>query len=244
METTTQTIDLSKLSAEQLKAELEKREKQKDQDREAYKQLVEQTVPNAFFKLAYASEQLSNAKTETFKYFEEVLDLKAKVYGIKEKQQTHTFSTGKQEITIGYRINDGWDDTVNTGIEKVKKYITSLSKDNETAALVNIIMSLLKQDTKGNLKSSRVLELQKLTKEINNAEFADGVSIIAEAFKPKRSVWFIEASVIHEDGSKTPVPLNISQVEFSQGYNFDYHAEELEKILVVEPEIVPHDHAV
>jgi hypothetical protein len=218
-------MDLSKLSAADLKAELQRRDNLKEADRTAYKELVEQTVPKAIFKLATASEILSNAKTEAFKFFEDVLKLKADVYGIKEKQMTHTFSDNKSEITIGYRINDGWDDTVNAGVAKVEKFITSLAKDKETAALVSMVFNLLKKDAKGNLKGSRVLELKKLTKEFNDEEFTDGVNIIADSYKPVKSVWFIDAALINEDGSKTSIPLSMSSVEFSQGYTFNFNTD-------------------
>lgn len=222
-------MDISKLSAAELKAELQRRESQKDADRTAYKELVEQTVPKAIFKLCTASEILSNAKTEAFQFFESVLELKAEVYGIKDKQMTHTFSDGKSEITIGFRINDGWDDTVNAGVAKVEKFITSLAKDKETAALVSMVFNLLKKDAKGNLKGSRVLELQKLTKEFNDEEFTDGVNIIAESYKPVRSVWFIDAALIGDDGKKVNIPLSMSSVDFSQGYKFNFNTESDDK---------------
>jgi hypothetical protein len=219
----TEKIDLTQFSPAELKAALKKQEEAKEQDREAYKKLVSEVVPTAIMKLVVASEVLSNAKTETFKFFEDILKLKANAFGVKEGQQTHTFSTELGEITIGYRINDGWDDTVNSGIAKVEQFISSLSKDDETAALVKVVFRLLKKDANGNLKSSRVLELQKLTKDFSNEEFTDGVNIIAQAYKPRRSVWFIDASLIREDGSKTSIPLNISSVDFSQGYTFDFY---------------------
>lgn len=222
---TLQKTDLTKYSAAELKAALATKESQKDSDRQAYKELVEQAVPKAIFRLCTASEMISNAKTEAFQLFEDILKLKADVYGIKEKQQSHTFSSPGAEITIGYRITDGWDDTANTGIAKVEKYISSLAKDRSTEALVDIIFNLLKKDAKGNLKGSRVLELQKLTKKINDPEFADGVSIIAESYKPVRSVWYVEASLINDDGSKTPIPLSASSVDFSQGYKFEFYNE-------------------
>jgi hypothetical protein len=218
-------VDLTQFSPEQLKEALAKIEGKKDNDRIAYKELVEQAVPKAIFKLCTASEVLSNAKTEAFQFFEDILKLKADVYGIKEKQQSHTFSCDTGEIQIGYRINDGWDDTVNTGIAKVEKFITSLAKDNETAALVDIVFNLLKKDAKGNLKGSRVLELQKLTSKFNNEEFTDGVDIISKAFKPVRSVWFVEANLIDENKVKTPIPLSMSAVDFSKGYQFEFYNE-------------------
>jgi hypothetical protein len=218
-------VDLTTFSPQQLKAALAQVEAKKEDDRTAYKELVEQTVPKAVFKLCLASEALSNAKTEAFQYFEDILKLKAEVFGIKEKQMTHTFSCDKSEITIGYRINDGWDDTVNAGIAKVEKFIRSLAKDEATAALVSMVFGLLKKDAKGNLKGSRVLELQKLTKEFNNEEFTDGVDIISKAYKPVKSVWFVEASLIDEDGSKTSIPLSLSAVDFSKGYKFEFYNE-------------------
>lgn len=225
---------LAEFTAQELKDALAKIESKKDQDRESYKQLVLETVPKAMFKLCKASEIISDAKTETFKYFEDILDLKNQVYGLKEKQQSHTFSTDKEEIQIGYRINEGWDDTVTAGIAKVEAFINSLSKDEETATLVSMLFNMLKKDSKGNLKGSRVLELQKAAADSKNEDFIDGVAIIAAAYKPVRSSWFIEASLINEDGSKTPVPLSMSSVGFLSGYKFDFFSEVIPQVDAVE----------
>lgn len=225
-ETTTAPKSLTDYSPAELKEALAKVESKKDDDRQAYKELVEQTVPKVIFTLCAASEMISNAKTDAFKYFENILKLKADVYGVKEKQQSHTFSCKGSEITIGYRVTDGWDDTANTGIAKVEQFIRSLAKDADTAALVSIVFNLLKKDAKGNLKGSRVLELQKLTKEFNNEEFTDGVNIIADSYKPVRSVWYIEAYLVDDEGVKTPIPLSASAVDFSQGYKFEFNKDE------------------
>ncbi|MFC4477292.1 DUF3164 family protein [Flavobacterium chungangensis] len=225
-----QTIDLSQFSAKQLKEALIRVESKKNQERDAYKKLVAETIPKALLKLKKTSEMIQNVKTETFQLFETILDLKNQVYGFKEKQMSHTFSNEKEEITIGYRINEGWDDTVTIGIEKVQNYIASLSTSKETASLVKIVFNLLKKDAKGNLKGSRVLELQKLTKEFNDEEFTDGVEIIASAFKPIRSSWFIEASTINENGTRTNIPLSMSSVDFIHGYVFNFFNQQTEHI--------------
>jgi len=224
------TIDLSQFSAKQLKEALIRVESKKNQERDTYKKLVAETIPKALLKLKKTSEMIQNVKTETFQLFETILDLKNQVYGFKEKQMSHTFSNEKEEITIGYRINEGWDDTVTIGIEKVQNYIASLSTSKETASLVKIVFNLLKKDAKGNLKGSRVLELQKLTKEFNDEEFTDGVEIIASAFKPIRSSWFIEASTINENGTRTNIPLSMSSVDFIHGYVFNFFNQQNEHI--------------
>ncbi|WP_316633499.1 DUF3164 family protein [uncultured Flavobacterium sp.] len=227
--TKNQIIDLTQFSANQLKEALMKIENKKNEERDAYKKLVAETIPKALLKLHKTSEMISNVKTETFQLFETILDLKNQVYGFKEKQMSHTFSNDKEEITIGYRINEGWDDTVTIGIEKVQNYISSLSTSKETASLVKIVFNLLKKDAKGNLKGSRVLELQKLTKEFNNEEFTDGVEIIASSFKPVRSSWFIEASLINENGTRTNIPLSMSSVDFLHGYAFNFFNQQNEQ---------------
>ncbi|MGQ2119123.1 DUF3164 family protein, partial [Ornithobacterium rhinotracheale] len=68
----------------------------------------------------------------------------------------------------GFRIIDGWDDTVTAGIDKVREFIASLAKDEATGKLVRAVNQLLKKDAKGNLKASRVLELTKLAEDFNN----------------------------------------------------------------------------
>lgn len=223
-------LDISQLTAEQRKellqqlAEDEKNARlKKEEDRETYKKLVIETTPKALARLAYVSESLSNAKKETFQFFEDILQLKADVFGIKEGQQTHTFSSPTAEITIGFRVNDGWDDTVHSGVEKVTKFLTSLATNENTAVLVETVFNLLKKDSKGNLKGSRVIELDNMKSKFNNEEFSDGVDIIKKAYKPVRSSWFIEAySVNPDNGTKTNIPLSMSSVEFPGGYSFDF----------------------
>jgi hypothetical protein len=215
-------INLNELTEEKLLSLLKQKQAQKETDRETYKILVTDTVPKAVERLLYISELLSDAKKDTFNYFKDIMELKSSIYGVKEKQQSHTFSNDKYSVTIGYRIVDGWDDTVSAGIQKVNNYIQSLATDDKTGALVDTVFNLLKKDAKGNLKASRVLELQKLTAKFNNDDFTDGVSIILDAYKPVRSSWFIEADVIKENNEKESIPLSMSSVDFPIDFKFDF----------------------
>jgi len=117
----------------------------------------------------------------------------------------------------GARVIDNWDDTVNAGIEKVRDFIASLAKDDNSARLVNVINRLLKKDAKGNLKASRVLELTKLAQEFNSPAFTDAVGIIAQSYRPQRSAFYIEANTIDEQGKKCNIPLSLSSVDFPPG---------------------------
>ena len=167
--------------------------------------------------MQYASQKLSEAKTEVFQHLLTLVELKTKVYGVKSGQQSHTFSLDNGDsITIGYRVTDNYDDTVGEGIAKVTEFLTSLAKDKPTGKLVKTINQLLKKDAKGNLKPSRVMELYKLTDEFNSDLFTDGVEILMKAYKPIKSVYFIDATVIGKDSAKQNLPLSISSVPFTK----------------------------
>lgn len=219
---TATTINPDDLTEQQLQDLLAKKLNQKANDRNAYKTIVADTVPQAVALLRKTSDDLTDVKAHIFNLFRDVLTLKASVYNIKDQQQTHTFSDDQHSITIGYRVNDSWDDTCHSGVQKVNEFIKSLATDADSAKLVNTIFRLLKKDAKGNLRASRVIELQKMADEFNSAEFKDGVDIILKSYKPSRSCWFIEAFYTSAAGVKISLPLSISAAEFPDDFEFDF----------------------
>ena len=152
-------------------------------------------------------------KKEVFDDFKSITELKAELYGVNDKQQSHTFtsSDGKFTITLGHRMLDSFDDTVHSGIEKVKSYIYKSVQD-ENSHLLEIVNLLLKKDKNGNLKASRVMELEKIAGNIDDPELTEGVKIIKEAWKPQKSKTFIEAYYKDENGNKVNIPLSMTTV--------------------------------
>lgn len=213
-------LDFNNLTAEEKekmrKAVLEE-EKQKETKRkekiEDYKTLVDETVIKAMKKVKGVSNQITAVKKEVFDDFKSILELKAELYGVRNNQQSHTFTTsdGKISITLGNRMLDSFDDTVHAGIEKVKNYIYKTVQDENTH-LLEIVNLLLKKDKNGNLKASRVMELEKIAGNINDDELTEGVQIIKEAWKPRKSKTFIEAYYKDENGNKVNIPLSMTTV--------------------------------
>ena len=213
-------MNLENMTAEEkeiLKKQLLEEEKQKKVERkakiEAYKNLVDETVINAIDKIKNISAQIMMSKKEVFDDFKSIMALKAELYGVKDNQQSHTFTTsdGKISITLGNRMLDSFDDTVHTGIEKVKNYIYRVVQD-ENSQLLEIVNLLLKKDKNGNLKASRVMELERIAGNIDDAELSEGVQIIKEAWKPQKSKTFIEAYYKDENGNKINIPLSMTTV--------------------------------
>ena len=213
-------MNLENMTAEEkeiLKKQLLEEEKQKKAERkakiEAYKNLVDETVINSIDKIKNISAQIMMSKKEVFDDFKSIMELKAELYGVKDNQQSHTFTTsdGKISITLGNRMLDSFDDTVHTGIEKVKNYIYRVVQD-ENSQLLEIVNLLLKKDKNGNLKASRVMELERIAGNIDDAELSEGVQIIKEAWKPQKSKTFIEAYYKDENGNKINIPLSMTTV--------------------------------
>lgn len=211
-------IDLSKVTTADLKNALRLKEQLKKQVRAEYKHLVAEIVPESIEVLLKVSRMISEAKTAVFGDLQAVIDLKHEVYGVKKSgQQSHTFTdVAGNSITLGYRVTEGWDDTVNEGIAKVRTFLDTLSVDDKTSKLIEVIHGLLKKDAMGNLKASRVVELFNLTDEFDDEGFSDGVTIIHNAYKPMKSCYFIEGSQTDEQGKKIGIPLSISAVGFTK----------------------------
>lgn len=209
----------------QLQADEQKAQEANKKERDVYKETVAKTVTETIKKMQNVSSLLSKAKADVFNDFSALLEMKKELYGYKEGQQSHSFTNDEgQTIEVGCRIVDGWDDTVEAGVAKVSTYIDSLATDVKTAQLVKAIQNLLKKDAKGNLKANRVLELKNLAAELDNPGFTDGVEIIAAAYKPVRSAFFVEARTKDNTGKNQNVPLSITSVDFPQGVDVNTDA--------------------
>lgn len=215
--------DLSTVTEKELLQALKKKKKEKESDRIAYKELVEETIPEVIHNLIKTSQELRSSKKFTFSALKKLIQLKYSIYGVKEEQQSHTFTTANGEsVTIGYHVTDNWDDTVNSGIAKINEYIRFLAKKAADAHTITIINQLLKKDAKGNLKSSRVLELISLADKLDHETFTDGVRIIQQAYKPTRSSFFIKAHYLDELGHKVTIDLSIASVDFPKDFDLTF----------------------
>lgn len=209
-------VKLSDLSPKERKAliqEMQAEEKALQESRKVYKGKVNNVVPEIFKMLKELSGIISVAKTNVYEKLEDLIKEKNQAYQKEDdSQQTHTFSSedGTLSITIGFRVNDSWDDTVNVGVDKVKEFISGMGKNKETRALTNTILELLSNDSKGNLKASRVLQLHKFAEEINDSAFTDAIKIIHDAYRPIRTKQFVSARFKNERGEIQDLPLSIT----------------------------------
>ena len=183
------------------------------EDRDAYATLVDETIDAAVPLLMSISAGIAETKTAVLEQFKQALAIKADLFGTKEGQRSHTFTNadGDKRIMIGYYVLDGWRDTVEDGIAKVKEAIESLAKDDESRALVAAILRLLSKDQKGTLKASRVLQLRKLAEDSHNEKILEGVRIIEDSYQPTESSQFIKSQIKNDKGEWVSVPLGMTE---------------------------------
>ena len=213
--------DIKKMTAEQrqaLLAELQAAEQAEKERREAeisaYKKMACDTVAECFPRLEAVSRELIKEKRSIREAFSAVISFKTELYGKQEGPVSHQFMSedGKFRIRIGYYTLDSYDDTVNNGIAKVKEYINSLARDEQSRILVETVLKLLSKDSKGTLKASRVLQLQQMAEKSGHAGFMEGVRIIRDAYRPIESKSYIRAERKTE-GGWVAVPLGMTDAE-------------------------------
>lgn len=226
----TQQINIDELTPDQI-AKIEQdiinRKKQeakkRDDEIKTYKHLVKQTVGQEIINLQEINHLLSIAKADVFGSFSAIIAMKRELFGVKSGQQSHTFSDDNgNTISLGYRVIDKYDDTLDEGIAIVREYINSLAVDDNTSKLVDKLNKLLKKDAKGNLRPNRVMELQAMADEENDEKLNNGVEIIRKSYKPVRSAIFIEAECTGADQKKQNIALSITSVDFPEGFTADF----------------------
>lgn len=184
------------------------------QDRDAYRDLVDETIERTVPALMCLSQGIKDTKASVLNNFRDAIDMKADVLKLKkdgQRSDTFTNSKGDKRITIGVYTTDGYRDTVEDGIAIVKEYIEGLASDEKTKALVKMVLRLLARDAKGTLKASRVVQLRKIAEETKSDRFMEGVQIIEEAYQPAISKQFIRAEVKNENGAWVCVPLGMTE---------------------------------
>lgn len=193
----------------------EREEAARKAQREEYARLVDDEVAAAVAQLQDLSEQMTTIKKTIFENFDTIIRMKREVMSLckPDGQYTHTFtsSDSRCRITLGNRMVDDYRDTVEDGIAMVKDYITSLAKDEDSAQLVGLIMSLLERNKSGALQPSRVIRLRQLADKRQDPRLLEGVKIIEDSYQPYASSTFVQAEIKGATGWMT-IPLNISAV--------------------------------
>lgn len=219
MENQAPIIDIKSLTPEQ-KAEMirqlaedqQAEQQQKQREKDMFITVRNETVERVYGHLKTVSDNLTEVKEKMLSDFETLLEMKAELYGIGDKQQSHNWTSEDGSVTIvtGYNTIDKWDDTVGAGVARVQAWIDKQVTD-QNRNIVEMVRDLLKPNKDGVLKANRVLDLQNSAERIGDKELIEAVKIIREAYRPDRSGSYIKAKVRDADGNWSWLPLSMSQ---------------------------------
>lgn len=209
------TPEQKKALKEQLQAEERAEEARKQNERKAYKDLVDITVENSAKKLIALSCEMQRIKQEIFQECATLIKSKNELFKTKGDRKSDTFTTSdnKYRLSLGNRTNEGWDDTVDAGLEKIEDFLSTLISDDKSKALVSTIRRLMAKDAKGSLKANKVLELKQLAQEVDDELLNEGIAIIEAAYKPVVSCQYIQLEVRDDEdehGKMKTIPLSLS----------------------------------
>ena len=121
-------MDIKKMSKEEraaLKAQLEAEERAEEskvqKERKAYVAKKDKFIERNFRLLSKLSDNMLKLKQVIFEESEELDKIQQSMFKVKldRKSRTLTHSNGRITIKVGNRMNDGWEDKVEIGIEKV-----------------------------------------------------------------------------------------------------------------------------
>lgn len=206
-ETVTMTAaELAEYEAWQAQKTAKAEKEQRKQDRAAFKELSADFVNQNIDLLIMHHEATKVVIDNLFKEYESILELKSQVYGTRvdgQDSHTSTLDDGSASITIGWNVSIGFDGTESEGVKKIKDFITSLSDDSENVKkLSKMVHTFLKPNAKtGMLNPSKIIELNKLREQFNNADFDEGLDIIFNAqFRRRNSMYVSGWKYVKEEG--------------------------------------------
>lgn len=192
----------------------------KKQQRADLQALTDDVMNEAVAELKECSAQLKATKEKIMDTFRSLMEMRKEVNeeAGKKEQDSYQFSNTEatMRIRIGYNMNDNYLDSAEEGIAKVKAYLSSLAKDEESQKIIAMVMQLLAKDQQGNLNAKRVLQLWKMAQESGDEGFKEGVEIIQQSYRPIRSKLYIRCQV-KEEGENgvsmwNDVPLGLTEV--------------------------------
>lgn len=200
------------LTQEQIEAQQRKEAREKRvADTKTYKNLVNFQVESLFPHAEMISQQIAAFKKNCYKSFEAAIELKKELYGSKvEQNESHRFTNAANDIaiTIGNNYKDEWDDTVSAGIGLAKQRVEELAVDDNSRALVRVVLQLLSKNSKGELKASKILQLRKIAYEIDDQKMLEAVEIIENAHRPSVSATYIIVEHKNEQQKWVKIPLS------------------------------------
>ncbi len=216
------TMDLTKLSADELKKLLAEKEKQERKEREkarkAYEKERDEMIVYLMTKAKDINRILTDFKTEVFmriKSFEE----KARKYGDIRSTSKGGFGlrTSDNELMVRYERNivNEFDERADMALELIKEFLEDKVKKRDQKSYM-IISKLLTRNKAGDLNVSRVIQLLDLRNEFDDERWNKAMRLLEESYRNRPISYGVSFYRKNETtGKDEQLPLNFSAISIN-----------------------------
>lgn len=211
-------VDISKLSAKDLKkylAEKEKAEKdQLEKERKAYEREKDQMIEKIITTVTTMSKELAEFKT--FCHIEmDNHQKKLENYGKLRSNSKGGFSLTNSDdtmrVTRRLDTEPTWDERSTKAMELIKDFLSDTVKKRDMK-LYEILISFLERNAKGDLEYSRVMDLYKHEDKFDDPRWKEGLRLMKESFSNHLKGFGYEFKIKGADGKWQSLLLNFSSL--------------------------------
>lgn len=213
---TEETVDITKLSTQELEQLLAKRKKAEATKAEKEKVEYEKKRDINVEKMINTANALFKELGEFKQFCHITMDeqaVKLSEYGKLRSNSKGGFSITNSDDTMRVtRRRDTepvWDERSSKAIELIKDFLTDTIKKRDTK-LYEILISFLERNANGDLEYSRVMDLYKHEDKFDDERWKEGLKLIKESFSNHLKGFGYEFKIKGENGKWQPLLLNFS----------------------------------
>lgn len=213
-------IDLSKLSEEELNAvllqaeALKRREKERrERDEQALESLENELVIEMFEEARKLSEGIVRFKQKWIDKLNPLVDEKVKYNKAKAGQGTYTFKTTKADLKVRMFNNrrSRYDDGIQAGIGFAKEWMQSQVDGEKSKRLISYIDDLLTKDQKGNYSPDNLLKFIKKAEEDGDELLLKASECLRKSIYEERTTTSLLLFEKDDKGFDRPLPLSATK---------------------------------
>ncbi|MBP3642621.1 DUF3164 family protein [Parabacteroides merdae] len=214
------TIDLSKLSEEEvnnilLQAEALKRQKKEERarDEEALDALENDLVIEMFNEARKLSEGIVMFKNKWINKLNPLVDEKIKYNKAKADQGSYTFKTINADLKVRMCNNrrSRYDDGIQAGIGFAKEWMQSQVDGEKSKRLISYIDDLLTKDQKGNYSPDNLLKFIKKAEEDGDELLLKASECLKKSIYEERTTTSLLLFEKDDKGFDRPLPLSATK---------------------------------
>ena len=218
--TTPNTQGLEGLSLEELRQELDRREKAEASEKEkalrAYEVDKDNFIRATAIKMETISKDLRELKTNAVQRANDLLQRSYEVHGRKRKdkpvdQFTIISQDGQYKVVMDRQFKGSYNEHADVAIAEIKDILRE-KFEGRNKVMYDILDSILLKNSKGDYDERLVAKLRKHEAKVNDPRFSSALDTLSKAYVPGESATYIRAYSLTETGKWADINVTFSSM--------------------------------